>query len=429
MSVRNRRLLFIVVFFLISAAWISAYPSSVRFPVPENYEVRFRYRDLIFGPRNEILDFGQIVESQSGFEATVSMQILSQNDSFYLVFTNEEEGEYPLYSSGSYVIKRDYENGNFTQIKVFIRSEPGSFVRIHPAGKRSTMDVYLFDRLLYRQVVLPMPIERIALEPFSRIVELSNSQVAWELLSPLSQRPGDGAVQAMVESLRTEIVHLADSDDGAMDLDGVYRYIDTLAIKPTGGLNCSGFSKWVVDGLYQKKTGLLLSIESLKEKHIGFRGNAWSENYEDDRDPYFGLDWSRNLATMMLSLNTGRDAGPEDADVRSVPFFEYIEDVGYRAADLELVLYFLSRTEPGTVYIGSVNRDFGVDPVLKQHVHIALFFPYFDGDGIFRIAVMERNRETSMQSIEDRYSGDHIHLVRVSVSDGYSPPTLNFTND
>jgi hypothetical protein len=134
------------------------------------------------------------------------------------------------------------------------------------------------------------------------------------------------------------------------------------------------------------------------------------------------------MATAMLSLHVGYPVGPEGADVRSVPFFDYIEDVGYRVQDLDLVLFFLSRLEPGNVFIGSINRDFGTDPVLKQHVHLVVLFPYFDADGEFRLVVMERNQETSIHSLKDRYSADHIHLVRVPVPEHYSPPTLNFYN-
>lgn len=424
---RTWRITFLATFIILaSVVEVSAFPPANRLAVPENYEVRLRYRDLIFGARNGILDFGQVVEDQKGSNQTVSMQVLNQNDSFYLVFTNEEAGEFPLYSRGSYIIRRDFEDGAFTQIKIFTRSDPGSFIRIHPSGRRSSMDVFLFGRQLYKRVILPISIERLVVEPFSNIVAMTSSQVNWELLSQIPARPEDKILTAMVKNLRSSIADLADSDDGAIDQDGTYRFIESLAENPEKGLNCSGFAKWVIDGLYQRQTGELLPIESLKRKHVSLRGTAWSENYENERDPYFGLDWSRNLATAILSLEAGGGVDPEAADVRSVPFFDYIEDVGYSVQDIELVLYFLTRVEPGHFYIGSINRDFGEDPVLKQHVHLVLLFPYFDESGAFDIAVFERNIETSTASLMTRYPGDHIHLVQVPAPESYSPPTLNF---
>lgn len=426
MKIPVRRSPLIVWLLLVLASGVYATPPISRVIVPENYEVRARYRDLIFGPRNEIHEFKPVVEEQLGRDNQVSMQVVSQNGSFYLVFTNEDNGEYPLYSQGSYVIKRDLETGEFTQIKIFIRSEPGSFIRIHPAGRRSKMDVYLMDTLLYKGVVLPLSLKQIAVESFSKIVELSGFQVEWDLLTPVSQRPEDLITLSMINTLRENLVNVLDADDGAMDENGEYRFIDDLAENPDGGFNCSGFAKWVVDGLYQPVTGQLLSIEQLKEKHLDYRGNAWSEHLEDNRDPYFGLDWTRNLAMAILSPKTDITVNPEVADVKSVPFFDYFEDVGYRIRDLEQVLYFLTRVEPGYFYLGSVNRDFGKDPVLKQHVHVVVLFPYFDENGVFHTAVMERNSETGLKSLKNRYPSDHIHLVRVPVSEGYTPPSVEF---
>jgi len=112
--------------------------------------------------------------------------------------------------------------------------------------------------------------------------------------------------------------------------------------------------------------------------------------------------------------------------VKSVPFFDYFEDVGYRVRDLDLILFLLARVEPGYFYLGSINRDFGTDPVLKQHVHIAAFFPYFDENGVFHTVVMERNNETRLASLKNRYPSDHVHLVRLPVSEGYNPPFVEF---
>jgi hypothetical protein len=117
-------------------------------------------------------------------------------------------------------------------------------------------------------------------------------------------------------------------------------------------------------------------------------------------------------------------AGPESADVRSVSGFQYLEDVGYAVHDLGAVLYNLAVSEPGHFYIGSVNTQFGTAPVLRQHVHIAVFFPYFDEFGRFVVDVMERNVETSLESLEKRYPKDFVHLVRVRADSRFRPPKI-----
>ena len=404
-----------------------AVPSHGGFP--ENYATRAKYRDLIFGSSNSLAEFDPTIEEQVGQVPRVSLSVQRQSDSFYLVFANEDTGAYPIHSSGSYVIKRDIETGDFVQIKIFLSGEPGTFARILPAGNRSRMDVFLMDRPIARNVVLPMPLERLALEPLATIVQASNHYIDWGLLLPQPQRPSDLTTTSMVGTLRRLLGSLKDSDDGAMDANGTYRFIEDLTVNLQSGFNCSGFAKWVVDGLYLPRTGSMLPIELLKEKHVDRRGNQWSERYEDDRDPYFGLDWTRNLAVAMRSLDSQRRVDTEAADVRAVPFADYIEDVGYPLADLETVLYLLTRLEPGHFYVGSVNREYGEAPVLRQHVHVVVIFPYIDADGRFQTTVMERNLETSIDSLRGRYGGDFIHLVRIPVSESYLPPSVSAVTD
>ena len=82
-------------------------------------------------------------------------------------------------------------------------------------------------------------------------------------------------------------------------------------------------------------------------------------------------------------------------------------------------------TNGTTNLVGSIQLV-GTDPVLKQHVHTVVLFPYFDESGVFRLVVMERNSETGISSLKNRYAADHIHLVRLPAFAGYTPPTLNF---
>lgn len=211
-----------------------------------------------------------------------------------------------------------------------------------------------------------------------------------------------------------------------MDENGNLVLIESLVLQDQQpGFNCSGFAKWIVDGLSMGLYGTYLPIEPLKMKHLDLRGHRWSDPLEDARDPYFGLDWTRNLATTMLSAREGgRSVHPEEADVRSVPFVRYVEDIGYPVNRLAQIMYLLAVREPGNIYIASLNREFGSDPPLNQHVHVAVLFPYFDSKGRFFVDVMERNVETSLASLDRRYGRDSVHLVRVQADDSYTPPVI-----
>jgi hypothetical protein len=191
---------------------------------------------------------------------------------------------------------------------------------------------------------------------------------------------------------------------------------------PGGGLNCSGFAKWVVDGFRLARTGTLLDIEALKVKHLELRGNRWSLRHEEQRDPYFGLDWSRNLAVSAWQLEGLTAGSAEEFDVRRGEFLRYREDVGYAPQELELLLFLEAAENPGQYYLGSVNRDWGGQPSLRQHYHLVVLFPYFTEQGEFKVVVFDRNRESSLGELQERFSDSYFHVVRLPAAGPFTAP-------
>jgi hypothetical protein len=284
------------------------------------------------------------------------------------------------------------------------------------------MDIHLFERPVYRSITIPLTFSEILTEPFAELMECTKGTVDWNLLIPVQPEFPGLLTRSMADAVRSGLPGLKDAEDGAMDSDGRYVSIATLLPLEQGGLNCSGFAKWIVDGIYYAKTGTYLDINELKKKHRELRGNRWSDPYEEVRDPYFGLDWTRNLAVSLLELS-GKSYSPEAADVKASSLSRYVEDVGFPVSDLPLVLYELAVKKPGYFFLGSVNREYGEKPVLRQHVHVAAFFPYVSADGNFSVAVMERTKETSLESLEARYPKTFVHLVGIEVPVTYFPPS------
>lgn len=350
----------------------------------------------------------------------VRFQVQLQNDAFYLILTNANEEGFPLYSAGSYIIKRSLEDGSFVQAKIFLKSDPGSFVRISPLGDRSKLELYLYGTLAYRNLVLPLSFEELLFVPFSRIVSLTANRVDWGLIFPATP-PGVSPIPTMISRLQKQVELLPDMDDGAMDSQGRFIYIESGERSRAGGFNCSGFAKYVADGLYLPAEGRLMPVEPLKRKHPELRGTSWTERYEDERDPYFGLDWTRNIAAFLEGSGPGE---VESNDLRDVPFLEYTEDVGYPVKELQSVLYYGAVAYPGDFYLASVNAEFGTDPPLRQHIHVVVLMPYLNQRGELRTGVFERNRETGIASLRRRYEGEFIHLVRVPGSRDFHLPEI-----
>ena len=101
--------------------------------------------------------------------------------------------------------------------------------------------------------------------------------------------------------------------------------------------------------------------------------------YENSRDPYFGLDWTRNLA-VELGKKRGENPTYKIYDVIDSSITSYVMNCGYPIWKIEKVLEEQEGLHPGRMYLGSINGYFGEDPKLWQHYHIAVFIPYYEND-------------------------------------------------
>ena len=406
-------------FILLGTVWGFSSAIDNPFSARENVEIRREMESVILGSLSAVVNTPFRVFPQQEEYHRVKFQTRESEHAFYILFTNERAFTFPLYSSGSYIIKRSKESGEFLQIKIFLKNDPGSFLRIFPHGSRSSMDIWLYNTRVQKGVIVPMEIEELAVTPLALLIERTKEAVRWDLIFPVVQYSLYDPVTEMVEKIRDSMEFLQDADDGAMDAEGNWILIENSSSQE-GGFNCSGFVKWVIDGLYLPRNGTLLPIELLKVKQLDIRGNEWTDRYEDERDPWFGLDWTRNLAAIIR----GTPEDPERMDVRNLPFLRYVEDEGYRIEELPLALYLLAVQSPGSFYLASVSQDFGTDPVLHQHTHVLALFPTLSRDGDLRIAVMERNLQASLDSLLSRYPKEYIHLVRVEGDPLFRLPTL-----
>lgn len=211
-------------------------------------------------------------------------------------------------------------------------------------------------------------------------------------------------------SVKEKSKNLKDSSFGAIDAEGNYT------VDSNKGLNCSGFAKWIVDGFYtplcKKDEPKYISLQTLRKKHLAERGTPDILIYENSRDPYFGLDWTRNLA-VELGKKRGENPTYKTYDVTDSSITSYVMNCGYPIWKIEKVLIEQEELHPGRMYLGSINGYFGEEPKLWQHYHIAVFIPYYEND-VLKIAVLERNKETSFSYLLERYPNTYCHLVAIS---------------
>ncbi len=413
---------------------------------PESADIRTAYWLSFFNaPEQELQRRGSAVVSND--YGSFRLSVTRSGGFFYAMATAIEEpltgaAVPPLYTRGSWILKRSSPDGMPIQAKVFLRSDPGTFIRIYPDGDRSTLDVVAYGGVLHSGIPLPVPFERAFASTMADIASWTGSQVDWSLFSP---RPGlYKDVRAFIDETRRRLPALRYGDDGALDAQGNPVYIATGAPQtPPTGLNCSGFAAWVADGLYRPLTGKLLDPEAMAVRHMEARATSAAARYETDLDPFFGLDWTRNIAKTLLDARyRSRPHALTEADVRIsafalvapdgvldpgnwtyLPYPAYQVDLGYETSGLKALLYVLALREPGTIYLASLSRKSGgAIPGLSRHYHVAVLAPYFDESGDFKIAVFESDVETSVEALMARVPKDFVHLVGIKVGPDYDPP-------
>ena len=218
----------------------------------------------------------------------------------------------------------------------------------------------------------------------------------------------------VILEIRKKIQNLKDSPIGAIDSEGKYT------TDSNNGLNCSGFIKWIADGFYMpirkqnNELPLYMSLQALRTKHPNSRGDRYTNLFEDIRDPYFGLDWTRNIAISLANLRDKKKYGIEDFDIRDSEIVSYIEDRGYPIEAIEEVIKEQERKNPNRIYLCSISGPYGENPRLHQHYHVCVFIPYYADENQLQVAVFERNKETSFDYLKLRNPKPYCHIVWIS---------------
>ncbi len=337
---------------------------------------------------------------------------------------------------GTWILSRQLSDGMPRSIRIYPTLDSSVYITLvsdgdSPEKGRTLLSVHAYGRQLYQDVSLGKPLVTLYTASFKDIRSLTSHTVRWNLLSPDVAAYED--IRATVALVRSGLPRLVYLDDGAIDERGVPVYIRTgekqdrdailAAVQPgqdpsmiIGGVNCSGFAKWVVDGIIRPATGGRIRIPSLKQR-TDSPETHFTEPWRESRDLFFGLDWARHLASAAASLSLRTTVLPDSSgvDVTVEPFSGtsgYERNVGYRMSDLLPLMYYLALTEPGHFYLAALSRYRG-EPLLRQYHHLAVCMPYFDVDGRFYLVVFENAEETASDSFIISNADAWVHLSRV----------------
>ncbi|MDR0503550.1 MAG: hypothetical protein LBH16_09565 [Treponema sp.] len=366
-------------------------------------------------------------------------------------FTRTGTGQFPGWAQGSWILTRRKDTGESISIRIFPRSDQYAYIQFRPfsavkkVDDKCLMDVVVYGGYLVNSMPIGVGFERLYTMQLNDILKLAGNRFPRRYFDPDPENYREH--RKLIAQVREQIKELNYADDGAIDEHGEYVYIKTLNRQnpEVKGLNCSGFTKWLVDGLLRPVTGERLPIPPLREP-FGQRGSSFTENWEERRDVFFGLDWIRNLAAEANgTLRSEAYRVLDEFEVRSEiissvmvrtnrgfashSYPGFFKEAGFGIEGLRPLLYALAIDEPYQFYLAAVNTEistpanenpFGT-PRLRQYFHVAALIPYFDEFGSFRIAVFESADETSFNSFRARYPGHHVNLVSIPVSAKFEP--------
>lgn len=337
---------------------------------------------------------------------------------------------------GTWILSRKLIDGSCDRISVYPVADANIRVDVKPDGTnpekgRCRLDLVIYGAFAARDVNVGVPFFSLYTAPFSSLVSLTATTVPWELIDPDPSLYDD--IGSMIMEIREKLPTLVYLDDGAFDENYSPVLIATgqaqdpkkvLAAIPlgqnpalvAGGVNCSGFAKWIVDGIIRTEAGQGTFIVPLKGR-TDAPSTYFTEPVRESRDLFFALDWTRNLASAAESLRVGRTVKPDESGVNvTVDTFSgmtpFVKNVGYKVKELYPLLYKLAVREPGNFYLGAISRERG-NPPMRQYHHVVAFFPRFDRDGQFSVAVFESAVETPCDVFIAKNADAFAYLVRV----------------
>jgi hypothetical protein len=415
--------------------------------IPDDSSLRISLADSWFTEAPPVvLNRRRTVQTLSG-GGRVEVRAEAAGDEFMIILARELNGSFPGWAQGSWVLTRRRDNGSPVRIRIFPQTDFNNYIQFRPfSADKCVMDVVIYNAYVIDSLPISIPFERLYVLPLEEVLSLANGKFPRRYFEPRVDSYRD--VREFIGELRERVPALNFRDDGAMDENGRYVFIKDLSIQSGEvGLNCSGFAKWVVDGILRPLTGERLSIDPLKAPFEG-RGSSLTAPYEKLWDPFFGLDWTRNLASIAGKvLRAPAFASLEEFEIRDAPFSAvilrekqgpvvrsfpgYLPDAGFGIEGIHPLLYTLAIDEPGRIYLASVNAEMGAPvtadnprglPRMRQHFHVAVLIPYFNEYGNFRVAIFESAEETQFNAFKTRYSGDHhVNLVGIPIETSFDP--------
>ena len=428
--------------------------------IPDSAEVRKSITASWFSaPLEKVIKRSSELHTDlKGNSFTVSGKYAENSKDMYVIsvvpdLTDYSLPEHNLVPQGTWMLYRKLDTGAPLLIKIYPRENPALSISLRPASQKaysgkSFIDICLFNAYVCKDVAIGVPFETLYHISLSRLKELTQAIIPWDLFNPPRYNSPIKAMSRIVENLHYGLVPMKDA---CFDHDGkpvhisnsqpqteleisMAMNIDQIRAEVRGGVDSAGFAKWIIDGMVRPVAGQGTVIESLK-RATGVPKTHFTNPYIDTENVFFGLDWIRNLGAAALSLNLNRTVYPDSSglDVTDCPFaltgaavsvstgkesvkrsgfLGYQQYAGYQVSYLLPLLYYFAVIESDHFYLACIN-SVPVSTELRMYDRIAVLFPYFDGWGEFHVDIYENGVQIPVDEFIEKNKDAYAALVRV----------------
>ena len=434
----------------IESSWLTAPLVSIRSKLPEVYA---NESDMRFQVSLEE-DYSSCIVSvipQTWLEVT----FIGRGEPY-----TERQASYTKGSAGSWALYRSKANSQPQKIEWFFNNNHEVYLILRPAGNKTYADMVAFGAYLARSVPVGISFESCLTASFQEIYSLTRKSLPWQQVTP---DPSQCTLSRLMSSKIRELLPLIDyakyaaynengelysirtgkpydwnlEDNTLSEWDKEYK----PAVLPTESgrlvMDAPGFVKWIVDGMLQPITGHGSRITELVQPTVIFDSLGKKGVQSQKWNLTLNLDWDRNLATEVLnarSIRSNYTYKTGGVDVTLEPFVAnvsdggklqksvgYVKNVGYRTESLKPLLYVLGVTEPSYFYLGAVRHSSTVSAEDSVFDSSAVFFPYFDANGMFCCTVFQSGKEFTLEQFEAQNPDSYVHLERIRTTENFAP--------
>jgi len=448
------------VLLLLSALLISSmslFASYNSLGVPDSSEIREKLTERWFeAPLSAVREnMPEVYFNEAGQKFQVRLE--ETNDTFNIFVSPSDEINVTVYSSkgvtvekqevfpgdraGSFVLVRDKKTEKPLRIRYYFMKNNEVFIQFTPGAKTAMADMVIFGNYAARGVPTGVPFKKFYEISFEDIMNVTKTKLPWKYVTP--DVTLYHSIQQMIAVIKEKLPKIMIANDAMYDENNELIHISSGNSFTTDGLDedkmylsSAGFIKWIADGLVEPVAGGRLKRAPLIQETVTFKENGHQGVLSKKFNLYFSLDWVRNLASAVISVQHGRTYlfNQSGVDVKINPFASvvtdsgvantvtFVEDSGYTASVLKSLLYVLAATEPGNCYFGAIrSTDRTVTPEVKYFSECCAFFPYFLEDGSFQCTVFMNGRQMYIDDFVLLHSEDFIYLTRVKSDERFFP--------